>query len=1035
MGLRDQLPLVVVGLLLTVSPPVGAQGAQGAQAERVVHTRLETYDGFNRVPGLPSQSVAAVWEDDNGFAWFGMLSGGLAFWNGAQIVPVAVETKDVTALGGTANVIWVGTEAGLLRVAADHKQLPGVLLGELGVIWIRALDRKTVAIGTTKGVYTVEEGGEPVERSATASLGSVTAAAVTDQGELWLGSQEGNVTSFDRAANKLGSIIKVGNPVTALQWVGARLWIGTDQGARWVEPAASSQVHSGPTLSAPAVTAIADDGESVWFGTSDGLNRLRRGASEVQIHRSRPWDRSSLSRADITEIYARPGSPLLVGSLLGANVLSISKDRVTRYVTSAPFRDGVLGATSIAVQDDGTIWGGQMSALFRIDRKKGETTFYDYLLDADGEQVQFDLPTGMIIADGQLWFGDAQNGLVAMDLKTMTARQVGADLGIPRVMRIARQPDGVMWLATWGLGLVRFDPAANTATAQQFGDSEQFRFLYDVLIDPAEPGVLWVSGARSGLGRYRVGTGEAGKLEEISLGVKAPTVYRATPAGNDTLWLATDGQGAIALSRRSGTVTKTLKESDGLGSNNVYDVLVDGRGVAWIINPKTVSAVLPDGTVRRMLNAENNSEIQDENTQGTALSAGKEILFGTTRGLFALDPQRLLEADLGRSRLVFTSFRVKGNDFPLEAPIWTNPSITLRHSDAVFSVQFAGVPGLRVTRPEFRYRLKGLHDDWISGDQGYAAYSNLDGGDYVLSVQARLDSGEWSEPRELKIQVLPPWWKTGWAYAGYGALGLLLFGSLFSYQVSKIRRLQQARRLDQLENDLSLTAAVQEGFLPKVGTLEQPLFAVAGYCQPAEKCSGDWWWYELDDASLTVVVGDVTGHGVASAMLTAAVAATFRTSRGSIDERLRIAHEEVRRVAAGELLFCGTVISLDLESGEFTVFSSGGLPVLLLTGEQQQKAQTIVAPGTPLGSSEFHVGKTGGVLKPGDRLLSFTDGIVEAMTTKGSQVGMRWIVKSCGDLSQAEFQTAVPDLVSKLRTETGALPQEDDWTVVLLERR
>ena len=54
------------------------------------------------------------------------------------------------------------------------------------------------------------------------------------------------------------------------------------------------------------------------------------------------------------------------------------------------------------------------------------------------------------------------------------------------------------------------------------------------------------------------------------------------------------------------------------------------------------------------------------------------------------------------------------------------------------------------------------------GHKRSATYTNLDQGDYIFKFKASNNDGVWNEvPLELKITILPPWWKTNWAILAY----------------------------------------------------------------------------------------------------------------------------------------------------------------------------------------------------------------------------------------------------------------------------
>jgi hypothetical protein len=88
----------------------------------------------------------------------------------------------------------------------------------------------------------------------------------------------------------------------------------------------------------------------------------------------------------------------------------------------------------------------------------------------------------------------------------------------------------------------------------------------------------------------------------------------------------------------------------------------------------------------------------------------------------------------------------------------------------------------KTPKNQYAYKLVGSNDDWIYTDynQRIANFSNLDAGEYTFLVKASDGEGAWSaKPAEIKIRVLPPWYKTWWAFFIYA---LVLFFAFKEYQ-------------------------------------------------------------------------------------------------------------------------------------------------------------------------------------------------------------------------------------------------------------
>src|SRR5262249_36269225 len=139
--------------------------------------------------------------------------------------------------------------------------------------------------------------------------------------------------------------------------------------------------------------------------------------------------------------------------------------------------------------------------------------------------------------------------------------------------------------------------------------------------------------------------------------------------------------------------------------------------------------------------------------------------------------------------------------------------VRLRHTDNVFSIEFASLGYIPNATNKYAYMLEGFNRNWLitDGKIRKATYTNLDAGHYVFKVKAADADGEWYDRQAtLRIVVLPPWWKTPVAY---GIYVLLLIGSLL---FARRMVLQRARMRFALENERRETRRMHEMDLMKI---------------------------------------------------------------------------------------------------------------------------------------------------------------------------------------------------------------------------
>jgi diguanylate cyclase (GGDEF)-like protein len=247
------------------------------------------------------------------------------------------------------------------------------------------------------------------------------------------------------------------------------------------------------------------------------------------------------------------------------------------------------------------------------------------------------------------------------------------------------------------------------------------------------------------------------------------------------LWIGTRrGLGRVDLT--SGTVS-WIGQQEGLPSTDIAGVVSDGDGRIWLGHNRGLTRLEPASGV--MTHFGDHDGVQGSGyAEGAWTAGGSGTIYLAGEGITAFDPR---EVGVSRStpRIVFTSLEILHRvvsprwlepDSPLERTIDAQSEVTLEPGATVFSVEMAPLHYADPPSNRLRYRLDGFDPGWIETDahNRVATYTNLPPGRYVLRARAGTKHGLWSEQEAvLTIRLLPPWWRTRTAMAGWGALAIL----------------------------------------------------------------------------------------------------------------------------------------------------------------------------------------------------------------------------------------------------------------------
>jgi serine phosphatase RsbU (regulator of sigma subunit)/anti-sigma regulatory factor (Ser/Thr protein kinase) len=261
-------------------------------------------------------------------------------------------------------------------------------------------------------------------------------------------------------------------------------------------------------------------------------------------------------------------------------------------------------------------------------------------------------------------------------------------------------------------------------------------------------------------------------------------------------------------------------------------------------------------------------------------------------------------------------------------------------------------------------------------------------------------------------------------------------------RVAQLARQQQieARQRERLEQEMRVARIIQETLLPKqLPRLDG--WQVAAHWQPARAVGGDFYdFFYFPDGKLGLSAGDVTDKGVPAALVMATTRSVLRAASerfSSPGKILAQANEMLCSDIPANMFVTCLYIILDPASGILTIANAGHNMPLLHTCEG---VVDLRAAGMPLGLMPgMPYDEVEAALSPGDSLLIYSDGLVEAHNTRREMFGFRHlreqVVKLPYASQEAHGRAVITTLLKELAEFTGPdWEQEDDLTFVTIDR-
>ncbi len=269
-------------------------------------------------------------------------------------------------------------------------------------------------------------------------------------------------------------------------------------------------------------------------------------------------------------------------------------------------------------------------------------------------------------------------------------------------------------------------------------------------------------------------------------------------------------------------------------------------------------------------------------------------------------------------------------------------------------------------------------------------------------------------------------------------LGNLAIQAAPAVRVAQLVSQQQAeaQERERIEQELRVARLIQQTLLPKA-VPESPGWQVVAYYQSAREVGGDFYdFIDLQDGRLGLVVGDVAGKGVPAALVMATTRSILRgaaqpaKSPGQVLER---ANEMLCPDIPANMFVTCLYAVLDPASGLLQYANAGhDLPYLRHAGGVAE----LRATGMPLGLMPgMHYEDKEVLLEPGDDVLFYSDGLVEAHNLRQEMFGFPRLRNLVVEHPKGGGVTLVDFLLARLARFTGDdWEQEDDITLVTLQR-
>jgi sigma-B regulation protein RsbU (phosphoserine phosphatase) len=263
---------------------------------------------------------------------------------------------------------------------------------------------------------------------------------------------------------------------------------------------------------------------------------------------------------------------------------------------------------------------------------------------------------------------------------------------------------------------------------------------------------------------------------------------------------------------------------------------------------------------------------------------------------------------------------------------------------------------------------------------------------------------------------------------------LVALASAAALRIRNLALAEETGRRRLLDKELELARDIQMGMLPKTFP-QRPEIEVAATLRPARMVGGDLYDVAEDGGRLWLLVGDVSGKGVGAALFMAVTKTLFRAiapEAASVVAAMDRVNHELARDNDRAMFVTAFAARLDLATGELEYVNAGHSPTYRL--EKSGRAARLGGPVDPALGAIEGLGYRGSVvrLEPGDALVLYTDGVVEARSASEEEFQSSRLEAYLAGCRAAPADDIVQGLLARLEDFAGDAPQYDDVTILAL---
>lgn len=539
---------------------------------------------------------------------------------------------------------------------------------------------------------------------------------------------------------------------------------------------------------------LEDEKQTVWLTLKGGgFGYYNREKDEIEYFFNKPGDPKSKLSNHVKCFYKDASGVLWMCTYFkGIDKITFIDNKFNFNQPSPQSNLSIANEIRALMEDSsGLLWvSNKKQELFILDKNfkpikkfdafNGHTigNIYTFLEDSQGNIF--------IGTKGEGLYKLTRKGLLDFDVKQFKHEQSNtSSISNNNIYSIIEDSQGTIWIGTYGGGV-------NLFHNDHFLHSENELINYPGNIGlkvrhmaEDRKGNIWI-GTTDGIlfleakGKlpkaysFRFYNQENGKVK----GMRSNDIFWIYCDKQNNIWFASLGGGLANLTNypenNKALEFSVLTKEDGLSNDVIFTITEDDNDKLWMSTENGITSFNPQKHIFRNYNSYDGIVISGFSEAAITIREDKSICFGTNKGIYSFQPNDF-NNDQKKVDIVFTGFQLFGKEISpqintaLPVSITETSYIKLKYNQNVFGLTWSGLDYKMQNKIQYEYKLEGYDNNWQYGrENNQANYTKIPPGNYQFQVRfTNPELQEISLIKAIQIEVLPPFWKSTWAYIFY----------------------------------------------------------------------------------------------------------------------------------------------------------------------------------------------------------------------------------------------------------------------------